>query len=258
VLATFSAAPAFTAILLLSLSAATGGVLLSKALWRYEPWNLRGAPGVLRDIATVGAWTTAGSAIHWTFTQGYNYLIVGTLDVRAVAAVAATRLLMMPVNMLSTGVGSTMFPTTSNWLLQHRPGKVFLRLILLSCGLTALAICYFVVIWWLRDWIFLRVLKKHFAHRDLLVMLWFVIFILMVFRDQLIFLPLARGRFRILTWMTLASAVLSLTVSYLAMVRIGVAGALIGVMVGEVTSVIGITVLSLLEVRGSAGNPALA
>lgn len=248
-LATLTATPALTAVLILCTAAGTSGILLSKALWRHESWNIEGAPHVLRDIAAIGAWTTAGSAIHWSFTQGYNYLIVGTLNVKAVAAAAATRVLMMPVNMLSTGIGSLMLPTTSHWLLRHDPRIIFIRLILLSLGIAGLAACYFSVLWELRDWIFLYVLKKEFAQRDLLMELWFIVFALMAIRDQLLFLPLASGRYRVLTSLTLFSALLSLTVSYLAMVEMGVAGALIGVMVGEIVSVAGLIVLSLMEVR---------
>jgi O-antigen/teichoic acid export membrane protein len=249
-LATLTPFPALAAVLLLCLAAAFSGTLLARALWRFEPWNIHGTEA-MRQLAAVGAWTTAGAAIHWTFAQGYNYLIVGTLDVRAVAAVAATRLLMMPVNMLSTGVASLMLPTTTAWLRQRGTGTVFRRLLLLSCGITCLALCYFLVVWLMRDWLFLHVLKKQFAHRDQLIFMWFFIFALMIFRDQLLFLPLARRRFRILTGITLLSAVLSLTVSYAMMRRVGVEGALIGVLTGEIISVLGLIALSTFEMRWS-------
>jgi O-antigen/teichoic acid export membrane protein len=248
-IATLTPMPALVAVAFLCVAAAMGSALLSRALWRHEPWNLRGSPGILREIAAIGTWTTAGSAIHWSFTQGYNYLIVGTLNVKAVAAVAATRLLMMPINMLSTGVGSLMLPTTSNWLREHAPRTIFLRLLLLCVGLAGVAGCYFGVLWELRDWIFLNILKKEFAQRDLLMQLWFVVFVLMVFRDQLLFLPLASGRYRVLTGLTLLSAVVSLTVSYLSMIEMGVTGALIGIMTGEIISVVGLIVLSVLELK---------
>src|SRR4051794_22654901 len=74
-------------------AALTGGLLLSRALARAEPFNHSAPAGILRELAPIGAWTVAGGMIHWTYSQGYNFLIVGTLDVKAVAAVAATRLL---------------------------------------------------------------------------------------------------------------------------------------------------------------------
>ena len=248
-LATLTAAPATIAIMVLCSAAAISGYVLSNALNQHEPFNLQGAPGILWKILPVGFWTVAGSAIHWSFSQGYNYLIAGTLDVKAVAAAAATRLLMMPINMLSTGIGSLMLPTVSQWLLQHCARTVFTRLVLLCFGLCAVAVCYLSGVWLARDWIFTNIFHKTLAQRDLLLIMWSCIFVLMLFRDQLIHLLLARGQYRALTGLTLASAALSLTVSYAYLIRIGVVGALVGVMAGEILSVVGLVVMSFLEIR---------
>jgi O-antigen/teichoic acid export membrane protein len=252
IFATMTRAPAAATAIVLSLAATAGGVLMSRALWRHEPWSTDGSRTVLREIAAIGAWTTTSCAIYWSFTQGYNYVIVGALDVTAVAAVAAPPLLLMPVNMLSTGVGSLMLPTTSAWLRQHSSSTIFGRLLLLSVGLSCVALSYFGVLWFLRDWIFANILKRAIVERDVLMRLWFVIFILMIFRDQLLFLPLARGRYRILTGLTLVSAVVALIVSYLAILRFGVVGSLEGLIAGEFISVSGLIVLSALEIRRDA------
>jgi len=106
---------------------------------------------------------------------------------------------------------------------------------------------YLAVMWLLRDWIFTRVLHKQFAQRDLLLKLWSVVFVLMVCRDQLIHFPVVRGRFHTLAILTLATAVVSLTVSYVLMLRLGVVGALIGVLVGELINVVGIARLAFRE-----------
>jgi O-antigen/teichoic acid export membrane protein len=254
-LATRTPAPAIVTVLILCSAAIAGGVLLSKGLWRFEPWNIHGARGIMLQIFPVGAWTTAGAATHWMFSQGYNYLIVGTLNIEAVAAAAATRLLMMPVNMLSTGIGSLMLPTTSVWLQQHGPRVVFKRLALLSAGVAGLALCYLSVIWLCRDWIFTTILHKQFAQRDLLLLVWSLVFILMVFRDQLLYLPLARTRYRSLTMMTFSIAVLSLLISYECMLRIGVVGALVGILSGEILSVVGLIVMGLIEVYREEALP---
>jgi O-antigen/teichoic acid export membrane protein len=248
-LSTLFPAAATLTVLVLFAAAMSGGVLLSRALWRVEPWDLAAASGILRELAPIGAWTVAGGMIHWTYSQGYNFLIVGTLDVAAVAAVAATRLLMMPVNMLSTGVGSLMLPTASAWLLEHRPSVVFRRLLLLSLGLACLALVYLAIIWMLRDLIFADILHKQFANRDLLIVLWSAIFLLMIFRDQLLFLPLARARYRSLTILTLGCAAISLTVSYLTMLKLGTLGALVGVLTGESINVAGLIAMSIIEMN---------
>ncbi len=245
--ATLTSAPAVAAIFVLGLAAMASGIFLSKSLHRHEPWNIQGAPHILMQIAPLAAWSTAGAAIHWSFSQGYTYLVAGTLDVTAVAAIAATRVLVMPVNLLSSGIGTLMLPLASGWLHTHGASLLWRRLMLFGLGMAGIAVCYFATLWVLRDWIFDMVLKKQFAQRDELLILWSLIFLVMVVRDQLIYLLVVRGRFRFLTSLVLLSAVLSLSVSYWGMSQFGTAGALLGVLAGEVCNVIGIVLLSLRE-----------
>jgi O-antigen/teichoic acid export membrane protein len=119
----------------------------------------------------------------------------------------------------------------------------------MALGLAAATLCYFSVLWLLRDWIFSVVLKKQFAQRDELLMLWGAIFLVMVVRNQLLYLLAAQERFRALTLLTLASAVVSLAVSYWGMLRFGVAGALVGLLIGESINATGIVILSFRKTQ---------
>lgn len=246
-LATLTAAAAILAVLAWGVAALVSSLFLAKSLHRHEPWNLHGAPAILNEIAPLAAWSTAGAAIHWSFSHGYTYLVAATLDVTAVAAIAATRLLVMPVNLLSTGIGTLMLPLSSGWLHTHGASLLWRRLLLFGFGMAAVALCYFMTLWLLRDWIFEVLLKKQFAQRDQLLILWSLAFLVMVVRDQLIYLLVVRGRFRFLTWLALLTAALSLTISYWGMLRFGTAGALLGMLVGEVINVLGIALLSFHE-----------
>jgi O-antigen/teichoic acid export membrane protein len=231
----------------LGAAAIVGGYLCTRSLRRFEPWDIHGSKNVIREIAPLALWSTGGAAIHWLFSQGYSYVVAGTLDVGAVAAIAAMRLLVMPINLLSTGLGSMMLPTISTWLNVHTTRKVFGRQLLFSLALGGAAIGYFAVIWLLRDRVFDQVLKKHSASFDVLLLLWSCIALLMLFRDQLIYLLVVKGRFRSMAGLTFVSAVLALTVSYLAMQRYGVTGALMGVLLGEAVNVAGIVYMCLRE-----------
>jgi len=229
---------------------------LSQTLRRHEPWSTEGSQGILREIMPLAVWPTAGAAIHWTFSQGYIYLVAGTLDVAAVAAIAATRLLLMPVNLLSAGIGSLMLPLASGWLHQHGAPLLRRRLWLMALGLAGATLCYFIVLWLLRDWIFAVVLKKQFAQRDGLLMLWGAVFLVMVIRNQLGYLLAAQGRFRAMTLLTFVSAVMALATCYWGMLRFGVAGALLGLLIGELIGVVGIVVLSFRKAQNSLAVPA--
>jgi len=248
-LATLSPAPAAGAILAIGLAAAIGGVLLSRSLWRHEAWNPRGPASMLREMAPLGTWSALGSATHWAFSQGYNYVVAGTMEVSAVAGLAATRLLMMPVNLLSAGISSLMMATSSAWLNAHGPTKLFRRLLLIASGLGALALCYFVLVWALRDLILARVMHKQFAQSGVLVALWSAVFLVMLFRDQLNFLPGASGLHRRLMGVTSIAAIISLGVGYAAIRRYGAVGAPFGVLVGELCNLAGIVYVSVIEIR---------
>jgi O-antigen/teichoic acid export membrane protein len=254
-LATLTPIPAATAAATMAVAALAAGALLSSALKRNEAWNDDGFPGILQEIAPSAGLATAGAAIHWAFSQGYSYVVAATLDVTAVAAIASTRLLLMPINLLSTGVSSLMLPVTSGWLSDNGARTVFARLLALAFGLMVAASFYLGVMWLSRDWIFTTVLKKQFEHRDELVILWSAVSLVMVLRDQLRYLPLARARFRNLTGLAALSAALSLAVTYLGMVHFGVPGALFGVLTGELVSVAGTIALSLREIARPSDQP---
>lgn len=255
---TFTPLPAVGATFSLGIAALVGGHVLSRALQRYEPWVRTNNPGLLRSIAPIGAWSAAGAITHWAFSQGYNYVAVGTLDVTAVAALAATRLTMMPVNLMSAGIASLMMATASAWLNQHGAAAVFRRLSRVAGGLCLAALAYMVLLWLLRDWIFTEVMGKDFPQRDELLLCWSAVFLVAVFRDQLLYLPGASGRFRPMAFITLISALLSLAITYVALGQFGVIGAPIGVLTGEVANLLGILALSAREIRrerATAGRP---
>jgi len=254
--ATFTVLPAAIAALSMSIASVLGSVILSKSIWRHEPWNVHAPLGILREIAPLGAWSAFGSAAHWLFSQGYNYFVAGTLGVTAVAALAATRLLAMPVNLLSTGVGSLMLPMVSGWLQHSKAPKVLLRLVFASAGLAALAGLYLLMMWLAREWIFGDILKKQFPNRDLLLQLWCAISIVMLFRDQLLHFLVARAQFRLTSMVTLLSAGISISSSVFLMHRIGAPGALVGLLAGELFNVGGIILFSIRDLR-SAPVPAV-
>jgi len=91
------------------------------------------------------------------------------------------------------------------------------------------------------------VLKKNFPQRDPLLLLWFAVSLMTLLRDQLLYLLSARQRFRLMTTLTLLSAVFSIGLSYVCMRYFGVIGALLGILAGELLNVVGLIVLSAIE-----------
>jgi O-antigen/teichoic acid export membrane protein len=251
VIATMTPAPGAATALAIAIAAACGGTVAKHSLWKYEPWDIHGSPGILREFATFGGWASLIVVFHWSFTQGYGYVVASVLDVKAVAAVAATRLMLMPLVIFSMGLSTLMLPTATDWVKHHGVGGALRRLLMTATGLVTLASCYVVVLWLLRDMVFVHVLKRQFAQQDDLLLFWSFNFVLILFRDQICFLLIARGRFKIMAVLTGACGILSLAVMYWSLQHIGVMGAPLGVLVGESANLIGIAVLIVRELRTS-------
>jgi O-antigen/teichoic acid export membrane protein len=257
-LATYARAVAAFATLAMAAAAGVSAIVLSKAVSASDPDcpEAAGARGILRAFAPLGAWSVAGAAAHWALSQGYTYIVAGVLSVQSVAAIAGTRVLLMPLNLLSAGIGAQLFPLTADWVNTLGVLPALRRLVHVSIAFVASALCYFAVIWLSRDWVFAAVLRKHFAQQDALLLLWGGVFVLMLVRDQLVKLLAARERFPLLASITVASAALSLGFGCLAMRRFGEVGAVAGILVGELSNVIGIVILSFREIRKAVPAPA--
>jgi O-antigen/teichoic acid export membrane protein len=255
-IATLTGLTATVAMIGVCLANLTGFLLLRRALWRHEPWNTHTTEHIMGKIAAAGAWAILGSGIHWLLIQGYSYLVAGVLDISDVASIAATRLMLMPVFVLSGGVSMLLFPMTSRWVHELGTRAASRRLLMLVAGLGAAALIYMVTMWLLRDWIFTVILKKQFTHRDSLLLLWSAVFLVTLCRDQLATLPASRARFRDMTLMTGVSAIVWLLTSYLAMLRYGPSGAVMGILAGELINIGGIIFMVFKETRTHTAVPA--
>jgi O-antigen/teichoic acid export membrane protein len=243
------------AVVALAGASHASALLLARRLRQSDEWSSCGPRGLLRSFVPLGAWSVAGAAAHWALSQGYSYIVAATLGVQSVAALAATRLPLMPLNLLSAGIGTQLFPLTADWVYRLGVTPAARRLALVSIGLVAFGLCYFALLWMFRDWVFTTLLHRRFAQRDPLLLLWCAAFMLMLVRDQLVKLLAARERFPPLASITAASALASLAFSYGAMVWLGELGAVAGIVFGELVNVIGVVALTFLEVRRAVPAP---
>ena len=168
-LSTLTARPAVYSAVSIVTAAGIGGWFLSRHLRRHDPWNIDGAPGALIQTVRVGAWAATGSGIHWLFSQGYTFIVAARLNVSAVAAIAATRLLLKsPRRFFPRHCRHDVLDL--NDLVKHHGARGLLRRVLLFAVIMAVAtIAYLIVMWTTRDWIFLHIIKKDYPERDLLL-----------------------------------------------------------------------------------------
>jgi len=202
----------------------------------------------------MGFWAASGGVIYWLFNQGYNFLTAATLDLAAVAALAASRLTLMPINLLLAGMQKQLTPLASVWMHGMGARRTLRRLMLFSLALALFTLLYGAVIWLLRDWIFLDLMRKDFPQRDLLLVLWIGLFVLMVIREPIMMVPLLRQRFRALSAATLVCALIALAISYVGMLQLGPIGAVIGILTGEACYGLAVIVMAWREVRRDDGD----
>lgn len=215
--------------------------------------DAQAVPGRLREIARMGFWAASGGVIYWLFNQGYNFLTAATLDLAAVAALAASRLTLMPINLLLAGMQKQLTPLASGWMHAMGARRTLRRLMLFSLALALSTLLYGAVIWLLRDWIFLDLMRKDFPQRDTLLLLWTGLFVLMVIREPIMMVPLLRQRFRALSAGTLVCALIALGTSYIGMLKLGPIGAAAGILVGEACYGLAVAVMAWREVRRDEG-----
>ena len=222
---------------------------VSHASFGRDPgWGAKPAPDALSQVLRLGYWAAAGSAVYWLFYQGYSYLTAIKLDVAAVAALAATRLLLMPVNLLATGVRGVLTPTAAGWYQEGGMRLLLRRVVMISLGLVALMGVYDALLWNTRDWVIDTVLKKQIPQRDLLPSLWIGIFALSVIRDQFMMIFLVRERFRAMTTLTFVCALFSLGLSWWGMEHYGLIGSLLGLAGGELINLAGVVALTSRQI----------
>lgn len=194
--------------------------------------------GRLHHLAAMGVWSAAGAAVYWLYTQGYTFLAAATLDVSSVAALAASRLLLMPINLLISGVQKQLTPVASAWLVDIGTSRTLRRLAVFSLMLAAITIVYGIVVWLTRSWIFKDLLHKVYLDSDILLLLWCAVVLMSALREPLTQLLVVRRRFRLLTAITFSCALVALTISYFGMLQLGTWGALLGILVGETVNLL--------------------
>ena len=222
------------AILATALSALAGGRILSH--WMRDLADPDAAPGRLFAIAPIGLWAACGSGVYWLLNQGYSFVTAFTLDIAAVGALAAARLLMMPVNLVCTGVQKQVTPAASHWLHDNGAAGALRKLggVALAMGVVVLA--YALVTWLARDWIFTDLLRQQHPERNALLLLWIAIFFVKALRDPPMLILVLKQQFRILTFSSLVCALLALLLCFILTKVMGPAGALWGMLAGETLS----------------------
>ena len=196
-------------------------------------WTGGGGFAAFTETWRLGKWGAVGCVVTWIRQQGFYYMLAALLSIEAVAAVAAARLLIMPVNLLVTGVGQQLLPVASRWLSELGERALVLRALAIGVLLLAGALVYFAVLWLMREWVMVDLLKRDSTGLDGLLLLWGAVFGIMTIRHATMIVVQAMERFDFLVYVSFVSTPASLLVGYWGITQYGAGGALLGLIAAE-------------------------
>jgi O-antigen/teichoic acid export membrane protein len=240
-IAAFLPAAALFAVAALIVSYWAGGMTAHRMLARDPGWVHGTAAPFWNEIRPLGSWATVGAVIYWLFAQSYNYILATRLDLSAVAAVNASRLVLQPVFVFTLGINVLLMPVAANWLADFTLTGMLRRLGLLTLAVTALDFVYFGVAWEVRGWLISDLLHKTIADRDRLLILWACVALIFLIREVLQAAVFALRQVRSMASLMAVSAIVALTLMWVGITWWGTAAVLIGQIAGECINLIGLT-----------------
>lgn len=187
-----------------------------------------------------GRWAVMGVIVTWLQSQGALYLLGGLEGTVDVADVSASRLLLMPVIVVLTGVISIIKPYGASILAEGREKPMMKLFYKIMAVLALFALGYSIVIIAVKDYAALFLFKKEIPGMALLLSLWGLVFLSQIFRRNLSTVLQIFERFETLFYIGTFSAVFSLIASYLAILQFKGPGSIMGLIFGELVYIAGI------------------
>ena len=190
----------------LALAAGVAGRIGYRAFAREPGWIDSDAAPYWREMRRLGIWATIGAVIFWLFSQSYNYILAARVDLTAVADVNASRMLLMPAMLLTTGVRSLLGPMSTTWLTQFGLDRLLKRLLVFIVGLAVLQLMYFAFLWFFRDWLTADLMHRTIGNRDMLLLAWSGVTLVALTREVLQCATQAMLRFEASAYITAVEA----------------------------------------------------
>lgn len=181
-----------------------------------------------------GHWNFWGTVVNWLQNYGFLYLLSHIKNIEEVAGISATRLLLMPIAMVFTGIGSYFRPRGTKLYATGQQHTIWNILKIVTISMLAGSIFYIILVWINRDLIELILFKKQFRHFDFFIGLWAIIFLTQILITNIETLLLISGDFRQLFILGLINASISLIFGYIGIQLLEAPGSLIGLIIAKI------------------------
>ena len=233
----------------LAAAAWIGAISARPAMANDTPRVSADARPMWKEMRGLGFWYVMAASIFWLYTRSYNYILASRLNLTAVADVNAVRLMVVPALLITTGLQGVLTPTAASWLAEIGFDRLLRRLLALAVVAVLCSIAYLSLIWVIRDWVTIRLLHKHIANCDFLLLLWAGIVVISAVRDVLGPALNALGRLKQLALQSTFCAAIAIMTMWFGIPIWGDAAVLIGLLVGEALNLMGILHLIRKEQR---------
>jgi O-antigen/teichoic acid export membrane protein len=179
-----------------------------------------------------GKWSLPGVLATWGQNNAFVYLSGLLLSIEATATLAAIKLLLMPINILASGLNSVYKP-----MWAQRIDKEFRavrnstkKLCICICAIIFAYTSLLLVAW---EYILIFIFGGEIQASLSVLFLWSIIFILQAIRSRESNMLQLSEDFRYLTIIGVPSAVLCVVISTICIIKFGINGALYGIIVAE-------------------------
>jgi O-antigen/teichoic acid export membrane protein len=194
----------------------------------------------LRQVWRLGKWGLTGCILTWLHSQGFYYVLAALKGADMVAGVAASRLLLMPINLLFAGVGQLLLPMASGWQERNGTHEVIRRMTGIGAVIFGAALCHFSLVWVFRAWIVVHVFRHPVGALDPLLLMWGAAFLVTTLRSFAMVVLQAQERFASLVFLAFISTTSSLALCWWGIRHYGAVGSVLGIILGEGVDLFGI------------------
>jgi len=221
--------------LLLYAAGASASALMA---YRASPLKLRvHQPKLIENMIESwihGRWALGGVALTWLQTQTYAYVLAFYLGPIGIGQANAARIFISPFNFILTSVNKVAIPRLVELRGSNRE-EMFRVSFLLTTGLLILTTLYSLVLLGNIDRVSNLVLGRHDAVIVSIVWIWCLLLVVQMARSCGGILLQVQRKFRLLMLINIPSVVITASLSAVLIYWLGVSGAVLGLLAGEVT-----------------------
>ena len=190
-------------------------------------------PHVLHSLGGMAAWSLPGAAVIWLQNSFYLTIVAITIDLASVGEISASRLFIMPLLIVSTGLMRLWQVKAAAFLREDEPERAVRLAIRMAASVLVAGALAAVAVFAVNDWVPVDLLPA--AYPNLLVLIggWVLFATAAISRTAYSSLYQAMGRYREIFLLNAAFLPAILAGVFLAPNYIGLLGAILPMAIGE-------------------------